>query len=101
MNSKYFLIFLIAMTFVSANDDDCKWIYRCCKEVRKVCVKMCEPEIVCDVLEDTTEGPEPEVTEEAEEESHSIPFSPFGVISVPCKKGFRMHHQGGSCKKSL
>lgn len=92
MNSaKIFLIFLL-LNFViqiasSDDDENCRWIYRCCKKVGGACVEVCEPEIICDDVETTTEFFEPKIF-------------PSAVFHVDCKAGFRQNHHG-KCKKII
>lgn len=85
MNFKFLLLTLSAVTLISLvlsdDEDSCKWLYRCCKKIREQCVKVCEPEIVCETTEQ--------------------PFSPFAVIEAPvfCGKGQKMF--SGKCRKTF
>lgn len=87
MNVKLLLIFLAVSAEAFANDDKCRWIYRCCEKVDDACIRVCEPEIVCDIEEST---PQASVEQAA--------F--FSVIEADCKTGFR-HNSRGKCRKVL
>lgn len=83
MNVKYFLVFLVVIANVLANDENCIFIYRCCEKVGLTCTKICEPEIKCDI-----------------EESTPVAFTPFQIIATPCKSGYRPNSKG-ICRKVL
>lgn len=87
-----FLVLSVSTNLASSNDDNCRWIYRCCKKIRDTCVKICEPEIICE--EETTSVQTP---------SGFLPigigFDTQQVILVSaCVKGFKMS-QGGKCRR--
>lgn len=88
MIRKLFLIFLLILGFLSvarSEDENCRWIYRCCDNVENVCMKLCDPEIICD-------------TEESTQTAEDAGF--FAVIDADCKHGYR-HSGRGKCRKVL
>lgn len=72
------LVLLSSVHIATANDDNCKWIYRCCEEVDAECIEMCEPQIICEA---TTEP---------------VPAS-FAVFQSNCNGGYQK--VGNSCRK--
>lgn len=75
---------LILISKVSSlGNDNCNWIYKCCKLVNNKCEEMCEPEVVC-----------------TENEDEDLEFSPFSVINVKCRFGFKTDPKG-NCRRVL
>lgn len=75
-------IFFIYAVNSYPTGENCKWRYKCCKLVEGRCVKMCEPEIICDLNEEEELG------------------SAFHVFNVQCKFGFKSDKKG-NCRKVM
>lgn len=89
-----FFVLTFPTNFASSNDDNCRWIYRCCKKIRETCVKICEPEIICEEETTTVQAPNGALPI-----GIGIGFDPQQVILVSaCVKGFKMS-QGGKCRR--
>lgn len=80
------LLLTFVMQVIPADDENCRWIYRCCKKVGETCEMLCEPEIICDEPETTTETFVPVISNAA-------------VFHVDCKAGYK--HDHGKCRRLL
>lgn len=85
---KAFFILVAAVTLASSQPvgQNCEWTYRCCKMTDDGCEELCEPEIVCEEEESTTEF-----------DINNFQIGTAQMIDVGCKKGFKMANN--KCKK--
>lgn len=89
----FIILLLLLITTTDANqnqenDDnniDCRWRYKCCKLFRGSCIKMCEPEIDCKIIEKQEE----EVVETTTPKT-SFGFAPVQALNVRCKFGYKI-----------
>lgn len=88
------LMLLSALTFITcSNDEDCVWNYKCCsfKEVNGevTCEKMCEPEINCDVKNQSDVD---DLNNDVEVFNGDIPFMPASLKTMRCRQGFTFYN---------
>lgn len=89
MNPIVFFILVAAITLASSQSEgeDCEWTYRCCKMVNDGCAELCEPEIVCEEAETTTDN----------FDINNFQIGTAQMIDVGCKDGFKKRNN--KCKK--
>lgn len=74
-------------TTPDATPEGCVKVYECCERNDEECVTYCEPTIEC------------EVNADADSESTTQGVTPFQMIGVPCRKGFKSI--GGTCRRAF
>lgn len=90
MHLKAIFVLAVAITLASSQPEgeNCEWTYRCCKMTDHGCEELCEPEIVCEDPEATTD----------DFDINNFQIGPAQMITVGCKNGYKMA-KNNKCKK--